>query len=219
MALGLDLKFDVAEAVRDVARLDHAFLESAIARDPRSGLYVLPLARDFHGESAALDAEGFGALLHVLQGIFSVIVIGCGPFSRQRPLLDMAGAPAKLFLCCNQRFASVRAAGEVLRWLADARIPTIPDLIVHQPAPGVTPTAADIGNALHLPEAIALAGNWKEMTGRFNDQKPIAMEKTAAYGAALDLCLGRAGLGGGTRERLGGRMLGWLKLPRQAAAS
>jgi Flp pilus assembly CpaE family ATPase len=133
VALGLELGFSVPDAIREIARLDRALLESAVAREPRSGLYVMPLAADFHSNGAVLEAAGFAALLQILRNIFDVIVIGYGPFSRQRALLEMAQPAAKFFVCCNQRFSSIRGAGELLHWFSENGF-AAPRIVVHEMA-------------------------------------------------------------------------------------
>ncbi len=210
VALGVDLAFSVPDAIREIARLDRALLESAVAREPRSGLYVMPLAADFHSEGAALEATGFAALLQILRNIFDVIVIGYGPFSRQRALLEMVQPAAKLFVCCNQRFSSIRGAGELLRWCTENGVGA-PEAVVHEMARGQTPTPADIRKALNLSSSIDIDGSWGELAGCFNDARPMALS-SSRYGASLDACLARLGLAAEPKADIKTRLRGWLHL-------
>ena len=216
IALGLELEFAVPDAIRELARLDRALLESAVARDPRCGLYVMPLAADFRSENAVLEAAGFAALLQVLQTIFDVIVIGYGPFSRQRALLEMVRPAAKFFLCCNQRFTSIRGAGDMLGWLAENKIAAAPELVVHEMAPGQTPSPADIRKVLNVQDSIDIDQGWDELAGQLNDGTPLALSPSR-YGRSLDSCLARMGLAEEPKTDLKSRLRGWLNLDPQAS--
>jgi pilus assembly protein CpaE len=218
MALGIALEFGVPDAIREMARLDRALLEGALAREPRSGLYVMPLAADFRSEGTVLEAAGFAALLQMLQNIFDVVVIGYGPFSRQRALLEMVRPAAKFFVCCNQRFSSIRGAGDLLRWLQESRITDEAELVVHEMARGQTPAPADISRTLNIRRCIHLEGSWGELAGHFNDGKPMALS-ASRYGASLDLCLSRLGLAQAPRQDVKTRLRGWLYPHPQAAAT
>jgi pilus assembly protein CpaE len=218
VALGIGLEFGVPEAIREMARLDRALLESALARDPRSGLHIMPLAADFRSEAIALEAAGFAALLQVLQNIFDVIVIGYGPFSRQRALLEMVRPAAKFFVCCSQRFSSIRGAGEMLHWLTENRVTSEAELVVHEMARGQTPGPADIRKALNISHSIDMDGSWSDLAGHFNDAKPMALSPSR-YGAGLDSCLSRLGLAQPARMDVKTRLRGWLHVHPQAAAT
>ena len=203
IALGLELKFGVGDAIREIARLDRAFLESAAARCPRSGLYVMALAGEAR-MAETLDTEGFPALLQILRGIFDSIVINLGSFSRTMTPIQDAGH----FLCCNARFSSIRAAAEVLRRL-DGK--TAAHLVIHDLAPGRTPRPADIRKALGVAESIDLDAGWDELAAHLNDATPLALG-SSRYARGLDLCL--AALDSVPRAQPGLRnMLGrWLRL-------
>ena len=216
VALGIELAFCVPDAIREIARLDRALLESAVAREPRSGLYVMPLAADFRTDGAVLEAAGFAALLQILRNIFDVIVIGYGPFSRQRALLEMVQPTAKFFVCCNQRFSSIRGAGELLHWFTENRIGA-PEIVVHEMARGQTPAPADIRKALKIASSIDLDGSWNELAGHFNDGKPVALSMSR-YGKSLDACLAQLGLAVEPEPDIMARLRGWLHLRAAAAA-
>jgi pilus assembly protein CpaE len=209
VALGIGLEFGVPDAIREMARLDRALLEGALAREPRSGLYVMPLAADFRSEGAVLEAAGFAALLQMLQNIFDVIVIGYGPFSQQRALLEMVRPAAKFFTCCNQRFSSIRGAADMLRWLSENRVTDEAELVVHEMARGQTPAPGDICKTLNIRSSINLDGSWSELAGHFNDAKPMALSGSR-YAAGLDACLSRLGLAEAPRQDVKARLRGWL---------
>jgi pilus assembly protein CpaE len=217
IALGLELQFGVSDALKELARLDRALLESAVARYAPCGLYVLPLAPNFRSEATTLEASGFAALLQVLKTIFHVIVIGYGPFSQQRELLEMAQPGAKFFLCCNQRFSSIRGAGELLRWLVEERITEASVMVVHETASGQAPTPADIRKVLNIETSIDISGNWDELADHLNDARPLALDPSR-YSRSLDSCLAKMGLVTEPPTDLKSHLLGWLKLKLKAAS-
>jgi pilus assembly protein CpaE len=217
IALGLDLQFGVSDALKELARLDRALLESAVARYAPCGLYVLPLAPNFHSEATTLEASGFAALLQVLKTIFHFIVIGYGPFSRQRELLEMAQPGARFFLCCNQRFSSIRGAGELLRWLVEERIAEASVMVVHETALGQAPSPADIRKVLNIETSIDIGGSWDELADHLNDARPLALDPSR-YSRSLDCCLAKMGLVAEPPTDLRSQLLDWLKLRLRVAS-
>jgi pilus assembly protein CpaE len=220
VALALEMKFAVPDAVRELSRLDRPLLETAVARDPRSGLYVMPLLGNLRTEGPPLEAESFQALLQVLQSIFDIIVIGYGPFSRQRALLEMTIPNGHFFLCCNQRFSSIQATGDFLGWLAGLETATQPDIVVHEMAPGLIPAPADICKALRVPRSINVVGSWSQLAQHLNNGTPAAFASASRYCQALDACLGRMGGFAVPAERsVAARVRSWLKFHAEARAS
>src|SRR6202012_4188983 len=100
IALGVTTGFGIRDAVREITRIDRALLETALGRDPNSGLFLMPLCADFDKDIPVLEATSFSALLEVVGRIFGVIVINYGPFSRQKALLEMARPSGRFFVCC-----------------------------------------------------------------------------------------------------------------------
>ena len=121
IAFGIDLNFRVKEAVKEMARLDRALLDSALASCPRSGLYILPLALHGEPDGWAVDIHDLRALLEICRSLYDVVIVSCGPFSRQEEILSLPEEGALLFLPCNQRFTSIKAAAELLRLVRNVR--------------------------------------------------------------------------------------------------
>lgn len=218
VALGMDLKFSVTEAIRELGRLDRVLLEGAVARDTRSGLYVMALSNDFKSDDAALEPATFAALLQVLQNVFEVIVINYGPFSRQRALLEMLPAGTQLFLCCSQRFSSVRGAGDLLNWLSESKLLERPQLVIHEMAPGQVPSPAEIRGVLNVPSSIDIGVGWEELAAHLNNARPLALSASSRYGRAIDLCLARMGMAPEPRADFSSKMRTWLRLAPMSAA-
>jgi pilus assembly protein CpaE len=209
IALGIQAEFSVADAIRETSRVDRALLESALARDPRSGLYIMPLCPDFGSGIPPLEAGSFAALLQILQGCCSAIVINYGPFSRERALLEMVQPAARFFLCCNQRFTSIKGASDLLHWFAENRLGS-PEIVVHALAPGVTPSAADIRNALKISQSIDLDATWEDLAESANSAKPLALLETH-YSRGLDACLARIGIAPEPEPDFLTQLRGWLR--------
>lgn len=219
VALGIDLKFSVADAIRELGRLDRVLLEGAVARDSRSSLYVMALSNDFKSDAAALEPATFTALLQILQNIFDIVVINYGPFSRQRALLEMLQPDAQMFLCCSQRFSSVRGAGDLLDWLGESERLARPQLVIHEMAPGQVPSPAEIRDVLKVSSSIDVGASWDELAAHLNRASPMALAASSRYGRALDLCLAQMGVAPEPRPAFTSKMRAWLRLAPEAVAT
>jgi pilus assembly protein CpaE len=218
VALGLDVEFGVADAIRELVRVDRALLESALARDTDSGLYVLPLCPKFGSDVPMLEAASFSALLEVLRRICGVIVINYGPFFRQRALIEMVQPGAHFFACCTQRFPSIRATKDLLQWFSECRLGSVPELIVHALAPASTPKSADIRKVLAVGNSIDLEAPWDELLENVNRGNSLAPSETD-YTRRLDECLGRLGFAQAPQPDLLFRLRSWLGIGMAAGVS
>ena len=182
IALNLDLSFRVGDAVKDIARLDRALLNGALARCPRTGLYVLPLSCYGDHDSWAVDMQDLRALLQMLQSLYEVVVINYGPFSRHEDLITLPDAGATFFLSCNQRFTSIKAAGDMMRAIATLR-PNgqAPVLAVHELAPRLTPLFEDIVTALSPEKAVRLPVRWGQLANSVNRGVPLSLAGPSPY--------------------------------------
>jgi pilus assembly protein CpaE len=195
IALGIELPFRVGEAVKDIARLDRALLDGALARCPRSGLYVLPLSRYGDVEGWAVDMQDLRALIQMLQSLYEVVVIDYGPFSRHEDLINLPGANAVFFLSCNQRFTSIKAAGDLLRIVGALRPAGVdPVLAVHEFAPALAPGFDDIKTALTPVHTVRLAVRWAELADSVNQGLPLSLAGPSPYVDQLTNALAAMGL-------------------------
>ncbi|HVU22389.1 MAG TPA: hypothetical protein VHE09_16785 [Rhizomicrobium sp.] len=216
IGLGLQPGFCVGDAIREVARIDRAWLESALVRHEESGLYLLPLAPASGSDIPVLDSASFGALLQVLRALCHAIIVGYGPFSQERTLLEMAQPNARWFLCCDQRFASIRRSGEIRQWLTANGLGA-PEIVVHALAPGLTPDPSDIRRALDVQDTIDLDVSWDALAESLNGAKPLALSD-ARYARGLDACLAPLGLAPQPQADFLAQLRSWLN-PRAAAGS
>jgi pilus assembly protein CpaE len=185
-ALGLELPFTLNAALRDVARLDRTFLDSALARTGDTGLYILPLADD--AEEAALPApRDLTVLLRLLQSLFDVVVVYWGPFSRQA--IHAGAAEGKVLVCCNQRFSSIRNAKAFLANLRAAGQGIEPVLAVHQLDANLVPSSADIVEATGARHSLILRVSWGALALAHNRGRPLSLLAPSPYCDALRACL------------------------------
>jgi pilus assembly protein CpaE len=185
-ALGLDLRFNAGAAIRDVARLDRTFLDSACARVAETGLYVLPLAGD-DSDGALPQPRDLAMLVPMLRALFDTVVVYWGAFSRQ------AADSGHAFVCCNQRFSSIRNAKTFLaRFKSDGAV--APVLAIHQLNAHIVPSPQDIQDAVGAGSALVLHTSWSRLTNAHNQGRPLALGETNAYGDALRFHLAEAGL-------------------------
>lgn len=186
ISLGLDLSFRVKEAVKEMSRLDRALLDSALARCPRSGLYVLPLAVHGDAETWSVNVHDLRALLEICRSLYDVVIVSSGPFSRQEELLGLPEEGALFFLPCNQRFTSIKGAAELLRFVRQLRAgETEPILVMHEFAPGMAPDAAGIRSAVGADRAIELPVRWRELAESVNRGEPLALAPSSPYAQQL----------------------------------
>jgi pilus assembly protein CpaE len=185
ISLGLDLSFRVKEAVKEMSRLDRALLDSALARCPRSGLHVLPLA--VHGDAEwAVNVHDLRALLEICQSLYDVVIVSCGPFSRQEELLSLPDKGALFLLPCNQRFTSIKGAAELMRMMRQFRPEgEEPVLVVHEFAPGMAPDVAGIGNAVGAARTIDLPVRWQQLAESVNRGEPLSLDISTPYAQHL----------------------------------
>ncbi len=186
ISLGLDLSFRVKEAVKEMSRLARALLDSALARCPRSGLYVLPLALYGDTDTWSVNVHDLRALLEICQSLYDVVIVSCGPFSRQEELINLPPDDAPFFLPCNQRFTSIKGAAEMIRFVRHVRSgKQEPILVIHEFAPGMAPDAVGIRSAVGAVRAVELPVRWGELAESVNRGEPLGLVGSSPYAQQL----------------------------------
>lgn len=187
IALNMDLPFLIKDAVREMSRLDRTLLDSALARCPRTGLYVLPLAIHGDAEEWFLDAQDLGAVLEVLRSLYKVVVIAYGPFSRREDVLRLPGEDAEMIVPCNQRFSSVKAGAEIIALLKSVQPSgAAPMLAVHEYSGTMVPQFEAIRQATNAQRAIRLRTSWDSMTEALNSGVPLSVSGRSSYTEELE---------------------------------
>ncbi len=190
ISLGLELQFRVSDAVKEIARLDRALLDGALARCPRSGLFVLPLSLYGDDEGWAVDMQDLRALLEILQSLYQLVIVNSGPFSRHEDLIGLLGSRSVVFVACNQRFTSIKATGDLLRAVrALRRASPDPVLVVHEFAPTLAPSFEEVRNALGASRAVRLPTRWATLADSVNRGQPLSLAGPSDYVDHLTKCL------------------------------
>ncbi|MGB6087847.1 hypothetical protein, partial [Parvibaculum sp.] len=90
------------------------------------------------------------------------------------------GAP--FFLPCTQRFTSIKAAAEMLRFVRNLRGGRDePVLMIHEFAPGMAPDPVSIRNAVGAARALELPADWRELAESVNRGEPLALVPSSHY--------------------------------------
>lgn len=195
LALGLELNFAIPAAIREIARLDRTFLDSALARSVETGLYVLPLADEAATATGLPALRDVLVLLQMLRSLFDVVVIHWGAFSRQAALSGLTGEGRQVFLCSNQRFASIRNAKGLLAELESGNVPHVdPVIVIHELAPNATPAPDDIVRAIGGRKILVLRATTAALIHAQNSGRPLSLTGPSHYAAALREHLAAAGL-------------------------
>ena len=211
-ALGLDFTFTLAAALRDMARLDRAFLDSALARVDDTGLYVLPLADD-ESEPALPQPRDLTVLLQILRSLFDTVVVHWGAFSHQAVRAGAVGGT--ILVGCNQRFSSVRNTRAFFQNLIAAELGAEPILAIHQFDTSMTPSPGDIASAVGARSSMVLRSSWNALTLAHNRGRPLALGPVSAYGDALRTRLAELGLLSQTApENVTGKLIQWINRAR-----
>ena len=182
-ALGLEFSFTLNAALRDMARLDRAFLDSALTRTEDTGLYVLPLTDDENGATLPAPRD-LTVLLQILRSLFDAVVVYWGPFSRQAVSAGAVGGT--IFVGCNQRFSSVRNAKSFLETLHAAEAKAEPVLVIHQFDTNLMPSPEDIVGATGARRSLTLRTSWGALALAHNRGRPH--QPAAALSSIATLC-------------------------------
>lgn len=213
-ALGLEFSFTLANALRDMARLDRTFLDSALARAEGTGLYVLPLTDD-HAEDAPAASRDLNPLIAILRALFDVVVLHWGSLSRHAVRAGTVGGT--VFLGCGPRFSSIRNAKSLLTELRGANPPCEPVLAVHQKDINPVLSLQVLAEATGAQKCLLLRASAAALALAHNHGKPLALASPSPYADALRLHLAETGLlPSSTAANLSSRLLHWLNRARPA---
>lgn len=141
--LDIATRYGLADATQDQARLDETLIESAFARCPVTGLYVLPLGVGATTPSA--DPGGFLGLIALLKGFFDWVVID-GRRDWDPPLFDQLFVEAdEAILSCDQRLTTVQACTAFVEEAGGRRGTRPWRLVIGRHDPRLLPAAKEIG--------------------------------------------------------------------------
>lgn len=193
-AIALDLKaqFFVPDAVKDITRLDRVLLDSAVARCPRSGLYLLPLGDKDEDLRSSIEVQDIRTLIDMLRSLYDVVVVHYGLFSTHESLLSQIDGSSLALLGCNQRFSSVRASNDLLKAIRKNHTPDNLIVVVHEFMRHMVPGFAHLSDVFHPTPVARLMTSWDELADAANSGNPLALSNSV-YRAQILAILQSAG--------------------------
>jgi pilus assembly protein CpaE len=208
-ALDVTLTYSLADAVRDVDRLDRTLLLSAMARHDASGLRVLPLALQA-GDNGGLSADTFLKALRAIRPLFNETILNAGDIREPGLMSTLTQWASTVYVVCPQKFTALRDAKELLKALPAEAVRHVV-LIIDEYDAAITLTSAQMLAALGLDHAIELPSARAELINGLNFGKPYILARPdTPYAAALRLAAGDAAFQSGKApvgllDRLRGR--------------
>jgi pilus assembly protein CpaE len=212
IALDLEFNFTLTAALRDMARLDRAFLDSALARSDITGLYVLPLTDD-ENDPTLPQPRDLTVLLQILRSLFDAVVVHWGAFSRQAVRAGAVGGT--ILVGCDQRFSSVRNAKSFFQSLRAVETGADPILAVHHLDANMMPSPDDIIEAVGARHSLVLRATWNALALAHNRGRPLSLTPLSPYSDALRTHLAERGLlPQAEPANVTGKLLGWINRAR-----
>lgn len=190
-ALDIAISYSLADAARDISRMDRTLLLSAIAHHEASGLSVLPLAVRAT-DQLALSHEGLLAALRTIRPLFNDVVLNAGGI-REPAMLDvLAEWASSLYLVCPQSVTALRAAKDLIaalpaRFDAAAKV----QLVIDQFSPRIELSPEKMAAALGVDRVIALPDAREDLLNGLNIGRPYVLSHPRApYSQAIAAAAG-----------------------------
>lgn len=190
-ALDIGISYSLADAARDISRMDRTLLLSAIAHHEPSGLSVLPLALRAT-DQLALSHEGLLAALRTIRPLFNDVVLNAGGIREPGVLDVMAEWATALYLVCPQSVTALRHARDLLAALPsriDAAVKV--QLVIDQFSPRIELSPEQMCATLGLERMIALPDARDDLINGLNVGQPTVLAKPRApYSQAIAAAIG-----------------------------
>ncbi len=206
IGLGVTSTYTVRDAIVDMPRLDRTLIASAVARDERSGMYLLPLTAA--GENVRdMNGAAILSLIGLLRPMFQEIVINGGALTRGGGLQQLLPLVDDPYLVVRQDLASVKAASDLIRRANlddEARLNIT--LVIPEADKSIALSPDEIADTLALKKVIQLPPARADVTNALNAGIPLAVSTpSSGYVRAIGKSLGSTGSvmiggsGGGTK--------------------
>jgi pilus assembly protein CpaE len=190
-ALDIGISYSLADAARDISRMDRTLLLSAIAHHAPSGLSVLPLAVRA-GDDLSISHEGLLAALRTIRPLFRNLVLNAGGLRDPGVLNVLTDWATSVHLICPQTVTALRHARDLLaalpsRFDAAERV----QLVVDQFSPRIELSPEKMRAALNLDRVIALPDARDELINGLNIGRPYVLARPRApYSQAIAAAAG-----------------------------
>jgi pilus assembly protein CpaE len=188
-ALNIALTYSLADAVRDVDRLDRTLLLSAMARHDASGLRVLPLS--LHADANnGLSSESFLKVLRAIRPLFTETILNAADIREPILLNTLSQWASTIYVVCPQKFTALSDTKTLLKTLpADAARRIV--LVVDEYNPVITLSPAQMLAALGLDDVISLPASRTELINGLNFGRPYILAKPGTpYALAIRAAAG-----------------------------
>jgi len=206
--LDLGVDYGLASAISDMDRLDASLLASTVARHGPSGLMLLTFDGGTGAEPAGLTPGDLAALIRLLRGCCSHVVLNAGSLRHGGLLREVVAEASQVELLCGQSIREIEACRRLLDRIGTERerIEAM-RLLVWDHLPGVLLDARRMADALGVGAAMALPIDRARIRNALNAGRPLAMEADGGtYMATIRRVCGVTPKAGGI-DRLRGAML------------
>lgn len=206
--LDLSVDYGLASAISDMERLDASLLASTVARHGPSGLMLLTFDGGTGAEPAGLAPGDLAALIRLLRGCCSDVVLNAGNLRHGGLLREVVAEATQVELLCGQSIREIEACRRLLdRIGAERERVEAMRLLLWDHLPGVLLDGRRMADALGVGSVLALPTDRVRMRNALNAGRPLAMEADGgAYMAAIRRACGVAPKAGGI-DRLRRAML------------
>ncbi|NML90860.1 histidine kinase [Sphingobium sp. TB-6] len=206
--LDLNVDYGLASAISDMERLDASLLASTVARHGPSGLMLLTFDGGTGAEPAGLAPGDLAALIRLLRGCCSDVVLNAGSLRHGGLLREVVAEATQVELLCGQSIREIEACRRLLdRIGAERERVEAMRLLLWDHLPGVLLDGRRMADALGVGSVLALPTDRARMRNALNAGRPLAMEADGgAYMAAIRRACGVAPKAGGI-DRLRRAML------------
>lgn len=175
-ALDIGISYSLADAARDISRMDRTLLLSAIAHHAPSGLSVLPLATRVT-DQLALSHEGLLAALRTIRPLFDDVVLNAGGIRDAAVLEILAEWATQLYLVCPQTVTALRHARDLLAALPRFDTAGRVQLVVDQFSPRIELSPEKMRTTLELDRVIALPDARDDLLNGLNIGRPYVLAR------------------------------------------
>lgn len=185
--LDLPVSYGLASAIADMERIDASLLSSALARQEPSGLMLMTFDGGTGGEPAGIAPGDIAALVRLLRGCATDIVLCAGSLRHAGLLRDLVAMADRVDLVCAQSIRQLEGARRMIeRIMPDGGTLAHARLLVWDHQPGIMLDGRRIADLLGLTDHIALPVDRVHMLNALNAGRPLGLQSDGgAYMQAI----------------------------------
>lgn len=185
--LDLPVSYGLASAIADMERIDASLLSSALARHEPSGLMLTTLDGGMGGEPAGIAPGDIAALVRLLLGCATDIVLCAGSLRHAGLLRDLAAMADRVDLVCAQSIRQLEGARRLIERIGpDGGALSHARLLVWNHQPGIMLDGRRMADLLGVSNHLALPVDRARMLNALNAGRPLALDSDGgAYMQAI----------------------------------